>query len=392
MADSARHNLFLVPESTYGVVPASNPAFVDVRHTGTTLALSKEAFQSEELHEDRQIRDQRHGVHAVGGDHNFELSFGSFDQLLQAALGGTWTTRAAAYNASTISAAASDNSLNDSGDSFPALSPGDKILIAGFTGETDNNGTATVVSRTTSKIVISGITLVDDAEGESVTVTPLTETLKAGTARRSFSFLRHFTDLESGDKPYHLFKGVEVNAFNLAVPANGMITGSFGLVGQGLVGPLSDMTDYGTPTYGDPTTTKPMDSFTGSITEGGSSIAIVTELSLALANGLAPRNIIGSKETIQPTIGRSNLTGSITAYFENASLFEKFVNETESALNFDLPDPAGNSYEFDLPRIKYNGGQPDVSGEGSVTLNMPIQALRDATEGSNLVIRKHHVS
>jgi hypothetical protein len=78
------------------------------------------------------------------------------------------------YTAGTISAAASDNSLNDSAASFPAwLLPGLRINIAAFTGDTDNNhDSATVVSATTAKVVLGADTpLVDDAAGESVTIT-----------------------------------------------------------------------------------------------------------------------------------------------------------------------------------------------------------------------------
>jgi hypothetical protein len=78
------------------------------------------------------------------------------------------------YTAGTISAAASDNSLNDTAASFPAwLVPGLRINIAAFTGDTDNNhDSATVVSATTAKVVLGADTpLVDDAAGESVTIT-----------------------------------------------------------------------------------------------------------------------------------------------------------------------------------------------------------------------------
>jgi hypothetical protein len=105
-----------------------------------------------------------------------------------------------------------------------------------------------------------------------------------------------------------------------------------------------------------------------------------------LDNGLAARYAIGSAETLQPSIGRSNLTGSITAFFEDATLLEKFLNETESALVFTLLDPAGNSYTVTLPRIKYTGGQPDVSGQGAITLSLPFQAIRDSSEASNIKI------
>jgi hypothetical protein len=78
------------------------------------------------------------------------------------------------YTAGTISAAASDNSLNDSAASFPGwLVPGLRINIAAFTGDTDNNhDSATIVSATNSKVVLGADTpLVDDAAGESVTIT-----------------------------------------------------------------------------------------------------------------------------------------------------------------------------------------------------------------------------
>jgi hypothetical protein len=75
------------------------------------------------------------------------------------------------YSAGTISAAAADNSINDSAAAFPAFAVGDRISVTGFTGAgTTANAVATVVSRTASKIVLSGVTLVNDAAGETVTV------------------------------------------------------------------------------------------------------------------------------------------------------------------------------------------------------------------------------
>lgn len=78
------------------------------------------------------------------------------------------------YTATTISAQASDNSLNDSAGQWlvEGFAAGMTIDVAGFTGTPGNNsGAPVIVSATASKLVLAGVTLVDDAAGESVTVT-----------------------------------------------------------------------------------------------------------------------------------------------------------------------------------------------------------------------------
>ena len=302
MADGSRHSMRFVLESTYGVTPAT-PVFDIVRHTGTTLGLSKEALQSEEIRDDRQIAAFRHGARQVGGDISIELSYGSFDKILEALLGGTWAT----------------------------------------------------------------------------------DQLKAGTTRRSFTVERFFGDILTADKPFHRFTGVEFNTLQLQINANAMITGTIGVVGKDMV---TDTVIVTGATYNPATTTSPLDSFTGTLNENGTPIAVITEIQLNLDNGLDPRFVVGSKTTLRPSIGRSNVSGQITAYFENSLLLEKFINETESDIEFNLPDGAGNNLKVILPRIKYNGGQPDVQGEGPITLSMPFQALLDSTTNTNIIIER----
>jgi len=209
--------------------------------------------------------------------------------------------------------------------------------------------------------------------------------LKAGVLRRSYTIERYFSDIAPADKPWHRFTGCEINALNLSVPTEGKVTGAFSFMGKDMS--LGDALITGA-SYSASTTTDVIDSFTGTIEEGGQSIGIVTEITLALQNNLAAKPVVGSKTTLQHSIGRSNLTGQITAYFENAALLEKFVDEAYSSLKFTLADDAGNSYEFLLPKIKYTGGVLNVSGEGPITLPLPFQAVRDDTEGTNIKITR----
>jgi hypothetical protein len=292
----------MVAETAYGVTPAT-PTFKPIRHTQTTLALSKEAIQSEELRSDRQITDYRQGARQVGGDISFELSYGSFDDILEALTLGTWAGNV----------------------------------------------------------------------------------LKAGVTRRSFTIERLFADLAPADNPYHRFTGVEFNTLALAINANAMITGTIGVLGQdaGVASAIIAGSSVAAPS-----TTSPLDSFTGSLKESGQAIAVITEIALNLDNGLAARFVVGSKTSIRPSIGRSNVSGTVTAYFENSNLLNKFINEIESSIEFTLPDGAGNSYTILMPRIKYTGGQPDVTGEGPITLAMPFQALLHSPSGTQLQITR----
>lgn len=387
MSDSARHALFAIAEETYGTTPAS-PAFKTIRHTGTNLGLSKSSIVSEELRADRQITDVRHGTKQAAGDISGEFSYGSYDDFLEATLCGTWAAKAAPVVGTNISAAASDNSLNFAGNNAPAVEAGDKISIAGFTGAVGNNrASAVVVSRTAAKIVISGgAALVDDAAGESVTITTLTQQLKAGVTRRSFTVLRNFTDLLEADKPFHRFTGVELNKLSLTVAVNAIVKAVFSVIGQDMQDP--EGTAPASSTFEAANGNSPMDSFSGLLYEGGEVIAVITEVSLALENGINPKFVVGSDVTIRPSIGRSNLTGQITAYFENSALLSKFINETESTIVFYLADLDGGKYRITIPRLKYNGGQPDTQGQGAVTLSLPIQALYDSVTGSNIIIDK----
>lgn len=213
------------------------------------------------------------------------------------------------------------------------------------------------------------------------------DVLKAGTVRRSMTLLRQFTDQVAGDKPYHLFKGCELNTLNLSVVAENIVTGSFGVMGK-TPDVQGDLTSLGVPTFASDSTTEPFDAFTGTIKEGEVASGIITELNLSLTNNLESRFVIGEDSTLEHSIGRSNITGSINAYFQNATLLEKFLNETESSIEFTLTDPANNSYTILLPKIKYTGGQPDVSGQGSIPINLPFQAIYDATEASNIKVTR----
>lgn len=79
-----------VAETAFGVTPA-NPTFKPLRLTGAGLRTNKATGQSDEIRADRNVPDVFQLGQDVAGTHNFEFSYGSFDDMIAAALFSDWT-------------------------------------------------------------------------------------------------------------------------------------------------------------------------------------------------------------------------------------------------------------------------------------------------------------
>lgn len=383
-SSGARHSMGYIAEVTAGVTPAT-PAFKAVRLNTTNLGLSKTTLQSAELRSDRQVADVRHGNYNIAGDIVSDLSYESYDDFLEAVFCGAYAPSAARTSAA-ISAAAGDDSFNDSGNAFltAGFKVGQRVIVTGFSTGANNIIGGVISSVTAGKMIISGAqgaAIVTEAAGPTVTIVTQEKTLKGGSTRRSFTFERRFTDIVQ----YLRYKGCEFDKLSLSVKPNAMVASTFSLMGRTM--DAVAQTAIAGATYPAASTTAPMDSFSGVITEGGVAISKVTEISLNIVNGISPMFVVGSKGAADMSIGRFQITANISAYFDDAALLNKFINETESSFVFDTVGPTG-TYRWTLPRIKYTGGQPDVGGEGPIILSMPITALYDSTSATTLQVEK----
>lgn len=204
--------------------------------------------------------------------------------------------------------------------------------------------------------------------------------LKAGTVQKSFTLERKFADITQ----YGVFTGCTMDKFSLEVKPNAIVTGSFSVVGKGAA-------YSGTPLDAIPTASQqesPYDSFTGVMKEGGSTVAFVTGLSLSIQNNLSPNYVVGSNQTPFITAGRTNVSGTLSCMFQDLTMLNKFINETETSIEFTLGNGTTKSYTFKIPRVRYTGGDNAVSGEGVVTLSMPFMGVYDGTVGSALQITR----
>lgn len=205
--------------------------------------------------------------------------------------------------------------------------------------------------------------------------------LRLGTTFKSFTFEDSALDIAQ----YRVFRGCSINSMSMSLQPNQMAIATFGIVGASAATPSGASIDADPVAH---TSDTPYDTFSGTITEGGSSIAIVTGLEFSVDNSVAPAYVIGSSTAPQMEYGRGRVTGTVTAYFEDAALLNKFINETESSISFTLDGTT--DYTFDFPRVKYNGGDIPLDNEQSRLITLPFVALyeEDNDYGTALKITK----
>jgi hypothetical protein len=136
-----RTKLSFVSEVTPGTTPA-NPVFKELRVTSNSLVNTPERQASNEIRSDRQITDHILLALRSGGEIGFELSYSSFDDLLEAALQNTWTKKAERDNNGTadsvITAVTASSDTYTVVDAAVDFAPGHLVLASGFTNSGNN--------------------------------------------------------------------------------------------------------------------------------------------------------------------------------------------------------------------------------------------------------------
>jgi hypothetical protein len=91
IASTSRTRVAYVAETAYGTTPAT-PTFLEIRRTGGEMRTKKTTVVSDEIRLDRNVRDEYQVAQDADGQYDFELTYGTFDDLLAGALFGSWTT------------------------------------------------------------------------------------------------------------------------------------------------------------------------------------------------------------------------------------------------------------------------------------------------------------
>lgn len=392
-ATANRAALYRTKEVTWGTTPAT-PALTQCRYTGESLDDQIKTETSKEIRADRMTSDLIVVDDSPGGDFNFELSYGSFDDLLVSALmtadfpADLAIVGVAGDISTTIAASPAANLTSTTAGKFAAVVVGQWLKLAGFTNP-GNNGYFQVTTK------LDGQTL-------SVTPTPAAaETpalaaahvhgsyIRNGVTEQSYTLTKIFNDATVATR--HIFTGMKVSTLSLDMKTGALLTGKYGFKGK--------HADYATAAFGGETypavsTTPIMNCVSNvqNIFQNGAAVGspgAVMSMSISLDNQMREQKGLGVLGNVGVVAGSLMIKVTASQYFESSAQALLFKNSTSFSLSFNMTDNAGNTYIVTMPNCKYDSFKENASQLNSdVMAQTTFQALLDPVTACMIQIDK----
>lgn len=372
-------------ETTFGTAAGTSGGQI-LRRTTSNLKLGKDTYASNEIRPDRQDSDYRHGVRRVSGNIAGELSPGTYADLIAAAVRKAYAAVSDLTGLSiTVAGSGPTYTLTRGSGSF--LTDGVKIghvrrLTAGSFAAANLNKNLFVVGVTALALTVIPLNAAAlTAEGPIASATlatpgKVTYVPSSSHTADSFTVEHWFSDVSQSE----LYTGCMVDTANLNLPATGMATVDFGMVGQDR---STDTAVYFTsPTA--VTSTGIAAAVNGVLVIDATKYAIVTGLTIAIANGIAGEPVVGSNTIPDLSGGKVMVSGQFSAYFPDGTLRDKFDDETELKLLVALTtsnDAAADFIALAMTRVKLTSDDPD-DGDKKIIRTYQYKALLDTAGGS----------
>jgi len=114
----------------------------------------------------------------------------------------------------------------------------------------------------------------------------------------------------------------------------------------------------------------------------------VLEATIEMNNNLRRQPAVGVFGASGIGLGEFSVTGTLSTYFDNDEILQVILANSETTLDLITQGGDGRSMVFDLPRIKFSGGAPDVPGKNQdVTIPGTYQAILDADLGYTMSVQ-----
>jgi hypothetical protein len=354
--------------------PSSAPAATGgqiLRHVDQNLSLAMDSWRSPEKRTDRTAPMGGRGTKRAPGVINANLSPLTYGEPFQAALQGTWAAAITASQSDFTSVSA-DNATSKF--TFAGGNPVSKGFRVGmplrFTGlaDADNN------SKNFYILSFGG------ASNREVTVYPAPDTMSADTSfavvqvgktliRPTSAHVSRKVALEvynSDVDRARLYTEGRFGGFSLNAPPNNDATVAFNVLMRNRVSyETSQAPFFASPTA--QTTTRILGATSGQIYVNGSSIGLITGISLDAAMEARGAGVAFNRLVPDILLGQMTPSGSLTFLMsDSAAIEDLYDDETEFAILFYMVDGTGiapAAMTFYLPRVKLSSAQESDGGD-----------------------------
>lgn len=392
MSDTNRVSLRMVEEVTYGVTPDPCTMKAVPFTSSSDLGFTPETVVSEIIRDDRQVSDLVLVGGSTAGGFDTELAAEAQDEAIEGVMFSAWV-------ANTSTDTGSDVALEAAKISSPAdivfnalgLSEGDWVKVSGFSNALFNRVYRVNGAPTATELPVAKDASQLESAGASVTVA-CGDSIINGTTSKSYTLERKYTDQTV--PLYEYLRGMIPGTFSLTASSQSIVTSSVGFTGstqEYTTTRVPNVTDANATTSG---TVEVYNSSSnvGDLAIGGEQVSganFIMEATIEIDNNLRERVAVDHLGAVSIGAGEFGVSGTLNTYFDNKSLAEAVVNNTATSFSISFSDVNGKTMVFDLPRIKYSEGTPDVSGKNEdVMLNLSYQAILDADLGYTVKITR----
>ena len=392
MADSNRTKLSMAIEASFG--NGSTGTNYELRLLSESVKSDLTLATSDEIRSYRDIPELNLTDKGTSGSLNGELSWEAFarEQLKWSMMSSAWSDSGSDVTV----ASAEDVDVTSQTNRFikTAVSNWDNAPVVGqwvyVTGAVSAtiNGFHKVASVTPGRTFTVEEDITADEAAVSLTIKMLPQVVN-GTSFNSCVIQRQYTDITNANAR---FLGQAISGFSL--DASGTDTVKFNLDITGLSeSTLTDASLDAIDTDADPVTYPTMTTSEGVVwvRENAADYAC-TSFQFQVGNNLRKKYALGTLGALDFNEGDFEVTGSMQAYFEDSTAYDKFLNQTETSLSICISDGTstkGHAFIFDFPMVKFTDAQRVAGGRNQdIIADISWQALYDADEGITMRIAR----
>lgn len=368
--------------------PASGSGGSEFRRTQAVINASRDMYEANEIQSHHMSTGASFGLQKGDFKGDVELSPGTYSLLMAGLLERDFAAvSAGAAAAATTVAAVSGFSYTITRGAGSFLTDGIKVgHVVRITGagihanNINKNLWVTAVTALVCTVLVLNSTAMT-AEGPIATyvltvVGKVTYTPTTGHTTDYFTIEDFYSDLTKSE----ILTDAKVGSLSLSLPASGVATGSFAMVGLGrTVGTSQVLT---TPTA---STTGTLAAINGFAMVNGVVQTALTGLSLSVDKGASNSGaVVGSNVGSDVNTGRIKVTGSITAQFDSTTLRDLAIAETVVPIDIiiTVDETATSDFlVFTIPAAKLTSDTPD-DGEKTIVRTYNFTAQYHSTGSS----------